>query len=251
MSPVFRALIRFWWLPVAGAIVGVVAAAALISRQPPPVYTATDNVLVTSPNSPYLRTAQMQIIGTSTKATTKGKKKRGAASGTSTSSVPPDTQVLVNAANLYPLLIQSDGIRKLRESLYGPTPGRLTASALASSTNTYGVYHPSPLPVIVVKTTSRRPASASKLADDTVRAFGVWLLRRQVSAGIPKSQRITIEQLRVRVTATTNSKLGLPLFAGVVVLLAFCGLALVADRARARREDTDEGAAPVPHRRVA
>ena len=82
-------------------------------------------------------------------------------------------------------------------------------------------------------------------------AFGVWLLRRQVDAGIPRSQRITIEQLRVRVASTSNSKLGFPLFAGVVVFLAFCGLAVIADRVRAGREDPVEGAAPVPHRRVA
>ena len=58
---------------------------------------------------------------------------------TASAPTPPDTQVLVNAANLYPLLIQSDVIAKLRRDTYGPTPGTVTATALASSTNTYGV----------------------------------------------------------------------------------------------------------------
>jgi hypothetical protein len=149
------------------------------------------------------------------------------------------------------MLIQSDEIRKLRIKLYGAVSGRVTASALASSTNTYGVYHPSPLPLITLKTTSKRPAAAAKLASDTVQAFQVWILRRQRDSGIPKSQRITIEQLRVRVQSSGGSTLGLPLFAGVLVLLGFCGLAVLADRVRPRRAGALEDAAPVAHRRVA
>jgi hypothetical protein len=159
--------------------------------------------------------------------------------------------VLVNAANLYPQFIQSDEIRKLRVQLYGATPGIVTASALASSTNTYGVYHPSPLPLITVRTTSRKPEGAAKLATNTVRAFGIWLLRRQQHSGIPTSQRITIEQLRVRVASSGNSSLGLPVFGAALVLLAFCGLAVLLDRVRPRREGALDGAAPVAHRRVA
>ena len=249
MSPALKAVGRFWWLPVIGLAVGIAAAAALVSRQPPTIYTASDTVLVSSPALPYLRTAQTQTTQIPAKATTaKGKKP---APTTSTTIVPPDTQVLVNAANLYPMLIQSDEIRKLRVQLYGATPGLVTASALASSTNTYGVYHPSPLPLITVKTTSRRPGAAAKLASDTVHAFGIWILRRQRASGIPKSQRITIEQLRVRVQSSGGSTLGLPLFAAVLVLLAFCALAVLVDRVRPRREGALEGAAPVAHRRVA
>jgi hypothetical protein len=230
--------------------VGLVGAAALVSRQPPAIYTAADTVLVTSENAPYLRTAQMQITQTAGKGKiVKGKKP---APSSQTTVVPPDTQVLVNAANLYPQFIQSDEIRKLRVALYGATPGIVTASALASSTNTYGVYHPSPLPLITVRTTSRKPEGAARLANNTVRAFGIWLLRRQKAAGIPKSQRITIEQLRVRVAQSSgNSKLGLPVFAAVLVLLGFCGLAVLLDRVRPRREGALDGAAPVAHRRVA
>jgi uncharacterized protein involved in exopolysaccharide biosynthesis len=256
MNSALNALVRFWWLPLVGVAAGVLAAAVLISRQPPTIYTATDTVLVNSPSAPYLRTAQTQSTALPaprhSNAAGKGaKKKRQPAQPTvrATTSAP-DTQVLVNAANLYPLLIQSDEIRKLRESLYGKTPGRVTATALASSTNTYGVYHPSPLPVITVKTTSRRSRSAQKLAADTVSAFGVWIAQRQKDAGIPKSERITIEQLRVRVQSSSSSSLGMPAFALVVVLLAFCGLALLADRVRPRGEAVrEESAAMTPARR--
>ena len=249
MSPGLKALVRFWWLPVLGLAAGIFVAAALVARQPGPIYTASDTVLVTSPASPYLRTAQLQTTATPAKATA-AKHKKSTSPSTSTTSAPPDTQVLVNAANLYPMLIQSDEIRKLRVKLYGATPGRLSASAIASSTNSYGVYHPSPLPVIMVKTTSKRPGAAAKLATDTVNAFGVWLLHRQQASDIPKSQRITIEQLRVRVQSSGGSTLALPLFAAVLVLLGFCGLAVLVDRARPRREEALEGA-PVAHRRVA
>ena len=249
MSPVLKAVRRFWWLLAIGLIAGAVAAAALVKRQPAPIYTASDTVLVWSPSAPYLRTAQTQTTQTPAKGTArKGKKP---VPSTSTTIVPPNTQVLVNAANLYPMFIQSDEIRKLRVKLYGAVPGKVTASAFASSTNTYGVYHPSPLPLITVKTTSKRPAAAAKLAADTVHAFGIWIVRRQRNSGIPKSQRITIEQLRVRVQSSSNSKLGLPLFAGVLVLLAFCALAVLVDRVRPRREGAVEGTAPVAHRRVA
>jgi hypothetical protein len=249
MSPALKAVGRFWWLALIGAAVGVVAAAALVSRQPPAIYTASDTVLVSSPNAPYLRTAQTQTTQTAGKG--KPVKGKPVKPSSSTTIVPPDTQVLVNAANLYPQFIQSDEIRKLRVKLYGATPGTVTATALASSTNTYGVYHPSPLPLITVKTTSRQPQAAARLATNTVRAFGIWLLRRQQQSGIPKSQRITIEQLRVRVLSSSSSKLGLPLFAGVLVLLAFCGLAVLVDRMRPRREGALDDAAPVAHRRVA
>jgi hypothetical protein len=175
MSPALKAVGRFWWLPVIGLLVGIVAAAALVSRQPATIYTASDTVLVSSPSLPYLRTAQMQTTQVPAKGSTvKGKKKVPAT--TSTTVVPPDTQVLVNAANLYPALIQSDEIRKLRVKLYGAVPGRVTASALASSTNTYGVYHPSPLPLITVPPVA---AAAHHREDDLEKARSGGEARRR------------------------------------------------------------------------
>jgi hypothetical protein len=255
MIQALNAVLRFWWLPVIGLVVGVAAAVGLLSRQPATIYTATDTVLVTSPSAPYLRTAQTQATTVPAQAKKSGpgaKRKPVTPASVRSTTSAPDTQVLVNAANLYPLLIQSDEIRKLRIAQFGPTPGRVSATALASSTNTYGVYHPSPLPVITVKTTSRRSGAAQKLAVDTVSTFGMWIAQRQKDAGVPKAERITIEQLRVRVQSSGGTSYGLPAFVLVVVLLAFGGLAVLADRLRPRRNPVLEGHVPVAsHQRVA
>ena len=240
MSPTLKALVRFWWIVAIGVAVAAVVAFGLARRQPAPVYTASENGLVTSPSVPYLRTVQTGTTGARAKVPATG------------STVATDTQALVNAANLYPLLIQSNKIARLRESLYGPAHGTLTVSALASSTNTYGVYHPSPLPVITVKATAGRPAAAEKLAVDTVRAFDLWILRQQKASGIPPTQRITIERLGVTVKSSGGSSAGLPLFAGLLVLLGFCGLAVAVDRLRPPPSTAVEEAAPArPHRHVA
>lgn len=248
-----RGLLRFWWLVVLGLAAGVVGAGALISHEPPTIYTANDTVLVNSADAPYLRTVQPAAPVTTASKSSSKKKKQATVKSTTPAPTPPNTQVLVNAANLYPLFMQSDEIRKLRISLYGPTPGRVTANAIASSTNTYGVYHPSPLPVIMVKATSRRSKSAQKLAVDTVKAFGIWIVRHQQEAGVPRSQRINVEQLRVRVQSSSGTTYSLPAFAALVCVLAFCGLAVLADRVWPRRAEATEagGARMAPSRHVA
>src|SRR5690348_15742383 len=60
MPPAVRALLRFWWLVVIGAAVAIVVGGAVYERQPKPTYNVSANVLVNSPEAPYLRTAQPQ-----------------------------------------------------------------------------------------------------------------------------------------------------------------------------------------------
>jgi hypothetical protein len=111
------------------------------------------------------------------------------------------------------------------------------ANALNSSTNTFGVFRPSSLPIVEVKATSRTAENASKLATATVTAFQTWILDQQRGAGIPSAQRITVQQLQAPVLTTTGGpSWGLPLFIGALVVLGFCGLAVVADNARPARE---------------
>lgn len=238
MSATAGALLRFWWLLVAGIAAGVFVAVAVYSLESEAKHTATTRVFVNSASAPYLRTQQTQSLAPRVRSV------RNAKGGTRTvkqppaaSSDAPDTQTLVNAANLYPLLIESDRIAKIREAQAGTIAGTVKANALNSSTNTFGVFRPSSLPVVEVKATSRTAANASELATTTVTAFQTWILEQQRSAGIPSAQRITVSQLEDPVLTTTGGpSWGLPLFVGALVFLGFCGLAVIADNARPARD---------------
>ena len=172
MNATAGALLRFWWLVIAGIAAGVLVAVLVYSLESQAKHTATTRVFVSSPSAPYLRTQQSQAHAPRVRTV------RNASGGTRTvqqppsaSSEAPDTQTLVNAANLYPLLIESDRIAAIRESQAGTIPGTVKANALNSSTNTFGVFRPSSLPVVEVKATSRTAANASELATATVAAF--------------------------------------------------------------------------------
>jgi hypothetical protein len=247
MNTTAGALLRFWWLVVAGVAAGAFVALVVYSLESSAKHTATTKLFVNSPAAPFLRTQQTQTKTQSGKVV----HSRAVQPSTSTSQ-PPDTQTLVNAANTYPLLIESDEIARVREQLVGTVPGTVKANALNASTNTYGVFRPSPLPVIEVKATSKNQGDAQKLADGTVQAFASWMLAQQKSHRIPAGQRISVQQLqRAVITTTGGPSPGLPLFIGALVLLAFCGLAVVADGARPAEartaRETPHGAPASPH----
>lgn len=224
MSPGVHALARFWWLVVAGLIVGGAAAVLVYSAQHGKRHVATAQLLVNSPSAPYLRGSETTLTGQSTKLRQTRTTNTGGA-------VPPDTQTLVNAANLYPFLIQSDQIARYRESLYGATPGTLTATAHNASTNTYGVYHPSPLPIIDVTAKAKLASDAGALVQNTIQAFSKWVGLEQRTKRIPSSERLQVQELTAPVvTSTGGPRPGLPIFVGALVFLAFCGLALVLGR---------------------
>jgi capsular polysaccharide biosynthesis protein len=239
-----RALARFWWLVLAGIILGGAVAVAVYKLEAKPKYTATTSLFVNSPNAPYLRTQQTPA-GTPTGPASKNSQPPAKSSAAQSA---PDTATLVNAANTYPLLIQSDQIARVRNAHYGTLRGTVTANALNATTNSYGVFRPSPLPVIQVKATANSASGAEKLADATVGAFQLWLRSQQTTHGIPPSERISVQQLSVPAVTTTGGRSkGLPLFLGVIVLLALCGLAIMLDHQRpATRESTraDEARGP-------
>jgi hypothetical protein len=238
MSQTVGALVRFWWLVVAGIAAGVFAALLVYSLESEAKHTATTRVFVSSPSAPYLRTQQSQAQAPRVRTI------RSGTGGTRTvrqpptaSSEAPDTQTLVNAANLYPLLIESDRIKAIRESQAGTIPGTVKANALNSSTNTFGAFRPSTLPVDEVKATSGTAANAAELATATVTAFATWIKDQQRAARIPSAQRIIVTQLEEpELTTTGGPSLGLPLFVGALVFLGFCGMAVIADNARPVRD---------------
>ena len=248
MNTTAGALARFWWIVLFGLVAGGAAAVAIYSLEAPAKHTATARLMVNSPAAPYLRTQQPLLKAQATRVGGVGKAKLQ-----SITQQAPDTQTLVNAANLYPLLIESDRIAQLREVQTGPIQGTIKAAALNASTNTYGVFRPSVLPVIEVKATSKHSADAEELATETIAAFSRWMVAEQRTHGIPVSQRIAVQQLKRPALATTGGpSYGLPLFVGVLVLLGFCGLAVVADHAwpataEARTRETAPGTAASPH----
>jgi hypothetical protein len=253
MNSYGHAFRNYWWLVVVGLVVGVLAAVLVVSQQSTKKYTAETKLFVNSPNDPYLRTQETQLTpqapklhavrtSSSSGSTTKLQQ---VAQPPAVSFAAPDTQTLVKAANLYPLLIESDQIKHLREQITGDTPGTVTATALNSSTNTYGVYHESPLPIVDVKAKSKHSGDATKLADGTVQAFAGWIVAKQKAAKVPPAQRITVLQLQEpKITSSGGPSAGLPLFIGLAVLLGFCGLAIVADRTRGSRERVAGDEAP-------
>jgi capsular polysaccharide biosynthesis protein len=246
MNPSARALVNYWWLVVAGLVVGVLAAVIVVSQQSSKKYTAEAKLFVNAPNDPYLRTQEQTVTpqapklhavrsvvpGTNTSTT----KLRSVAQPPAVSYAAPDTDTLVKAANLYPFLITSDAVKRLREQVTGKVSGTVTATALNSSVNGFGVYHESPLPIIDVLAKSKHSGDATKLADGTGTAFAAWIAARQKAAKVPPAQRIAILKLaEPKLSSTGGPSAGLPLFVGLLVLLGFCGLAIVADRSRGPR----------------
>ena len=237
MSATAGALVRFWWLVIAGIAAGVLVALVVYSLESEAKHTATTRIFVSSPSAPYLRTQQSQAQAPRVRTIRNATGTRTVQQPPSSSSEAPDTQTLVNAANLYPLLIESARIKAIRESQAGTIPGTVKANALNSSTNTFGVFRPSTLPVDEVKATSRTAANATELATATVTAFATWIKDQQRAAGIPSAQRIIVTQLEEPVLTTTGGpSWGLPLFVGALVFLGFCGLAVIVDNARPARE---------------
>ena len=60
MNSTAGALLRFWWLVVAGIAAGAFVAVFVYSLQSEAKHTATTRVLVNSASAPYLRTQQTQ-----------------------------------------------------------------------------------------------------------------------------------------------------------------------------------------------
>jgi hypothetical protein len=243
------ALRRFWWVVAIGAVVAAVIAFLMVYtvedgklvKREQPVYTAVARLFVTSGEAPYLRTTVPRYtdvpIGTG---------------GTQTTSRPlsqvldaPDTRTLVAATNVYPLLIESDDVAKLRSDLYGNLPGTVTAQAIFSGA-TATRYQASEIPVIELFATAGKPGDAIALASATSKTFRQWMSREQNKAGIDVKQRILIQELEAPTEAvpTGGGGIALPVLAMLAVLTAFGAGAIMLDRLYPRPEE-DEDAADV------
>lgn len=239
------ALRRFWWIVLVGAIFAVVAALLMrysveaavppkLTAREQPVYTAEARLFVTSGQAPYLRTSVTRVeqvpIGAGEGA--------GAEATFSRITDPPDVKTLVDAANVYPLLIVSDEVSQLREKLFGPLPGEVAAQTIFASA-TANRYQPSQIPVIELFGTAGSPEEARALAGATSEAFQRWIIREQNRAGIEPGQRILIQELAAPgpAFATGGAGIGLPVLALLAIITAFGAVAIMLDRMYPRPRD--------------
>jgi hypothetical protein len=240
-----RALWRFGWLIVIGACIAALVPMLMLYKPkwPPtprtrPSYVAKTQILVDSPTGPFLRT-QPKIVGQS-----QGRNDTPPSKNPVVPSVS-DTRSLVEAANLFPLLVTSDEVAAIREKRVGVIRGTVTAKALFAS---QGVnrYRPGSVPVMEITAVARHPKPALRLATGTATAFEIWLADRQEQSNIPPNQRIVLRPIQAAAVAKTGSAgKGLPMLVGLAILAAFIGLAIALDRARPRTNASRRAPRPV------
>jgi hypothetical protein len=212
-----RVLRRYWWLLLIGVVIGeVVALVGARAKSVPISWTAQSTVLVTSSDATYYRTDPLS-------------------DASQAPSTDATNRALVDAANLYPLLIQSDRIVKLREQMFGPTAGEIQAQAIFASQTSAG-FRASSIPVIQINSASPTRGTAIKLADQTVAAFVRYIRGQQQSAKVAPGQRVRIQQLTAAHVIDTNggTSYGLAGILGLSVLIAFGALAFMLDSVAGR-----------------
>jgi len=200
-----------------------------VSKRAKPTFVASTELLVDSPSGPYLRTVTKQA----TEALRSGSKSSKTPTTTSSSPVAPvtDTKSLIDAANLFPLFIESDAVYAIRRKLVGDIPGVVNAKALYSLAGATR-FRPSTIPVMQISASAPRPKFAIALAEGTARAFDIWLARQQERASIPPAQRIIVRELHAPTgaVATGGSSKGLPGLVSLGVLGLFVALAVLLDQ---------------------
>jgi hypothetical protein len=230
-----RALRRYWWLLLLGVGVATIAAVAAVYRidfgsVPPTLekraqvtYTASARLLVTSAEAPYFRTTVPR--------TTEGGTSDGTATDATTFRSAPDLGTLISTANLYPVLIESDEVQRIRQEMAGLLPGSVTARAIyaVSSANRFEL---SQVPVVEIYASAGTYSGAVDLAQATVEAFKTYVDRNQDAANLQGGERILLQDLQrpEDAIASGGSSLSLPLMLFVVVSAAFAALAIILDR---------------------
>ena len=155
------------------------------------------------------------------------------------STAAPDTKTLVNAANLYPLLIESDRIKTIREAQAGTIPGtRHGERAQLLDQHVRRLQAVARCPWSRSRRPRARPRTPRCWRPRRVTAFADLDPRTSSAARASRrQQRIIVQQLQTPALTTTGGpSWGLPLFVGALVFLGFCGLAVIADNARPSRE---------------
>lgn len=233
-----NALLRFWWVVVLGCVVGVGLAVWMVYEIPGftprdrTLWTAQARIFVTSSQGQYVRLSVPRSVEPTTTAASQGQDATDrAGGGPVVFSETPNVQPLLAAANLYPLLIESDDVAKLREELYGPLPGTVYATAY-SAVSTPSRFTPAQLPVIDIFATSGLPDQAIALAGATADTFKAWIRKEQDRARVAPKERIIIRELVApsRTVPSGGPSYGIPVLVTMAIIAAFGTLAVVLDQ---------------------
>jgi len=235
-NPYVGALKRYWWVLVVGVGVALVAAIAAVYRidfgsVPPSLekreqitYTSSARLLVTSAEAPYFRTTVPRV--SEVPATGEDEEP-----SSTTFLTAPDLGTLISTANLYPILVESDEVARIRQELSGPLPGTVTSRAIYE-VNSPSRFELSQVPVLEIYGSSDTFGGAVKLTEATVDAFLAYMDRTQDDANLGRDERILLQQIQrpTGAVASGGSSLSLPLMLFVVISAAFAGLAILLDR---------------------
>jgi hypothetical protein len=223
-----RALGRFWWLLVLGLGIAAIAAIAAVYRidfssgslekKAQITYTASSRLLITSAEAPFVRTSITRDLA-------------GADGTTQEYTSSPDIGTLITAANLYPILIESDEVRKLRDEMAGPLPGSVTTRAIYE-VNSPSRFELSQVPVVEVYGHAGTSEGAVAIAQATVNAFKEFVEQTQDSAGLRRQERVLVEEIQRPdgAIASGGTSASLPLMLFVIIAAAFFALAILLDR---------------------
>jgi len=150
--------------------------------------------------------------------------------GTSSSFADPSR--FTTLALQYAKLVDTDPLRKIRQSRWGPLYGQVIAAAIPATSDANGDV----IPVLSVAGIANSPAAAESLSIHSVEAFEIWLRRQQNAAKVPASDRVltaTISKASpAKVYAARSS--ALPLIVFIAVMVAFSALAFVLENLRPR-----------------
>lgn len=261
MNSYVRAATRMWWLLLIGLLAGAFVTVHLARKHKPASYSASAQLLVDSTERPFLRTGISQ--GQPQPARTHVKKIPGTgATVTTTTPAPaqptqqnPDTQILVQTANLLPMVVTSDPVMSLRKKLYGDIPGTVTSKALYAN-NGVARFTLSQFPILEIDSVSNSGANAEKLANATALALRHWVTKSQSQSHVPRAQRVVLRPLLTAKTAVAqkHTRRGLAVLVGAVVLAMFFALAVGLDllipsrrrKHKASQDLTEEDAPAVP-----
>ena len=246
-----RALRRFWWVLVLGAVLALLAALSArftISFFPPGLeekekvsWTAESRLLITSADNPHFRSKETILVprgpggGTGTSADEGTAPESGdpatAADDLVPFSSPPDLNTIVRNANTYPYVIESDEVANYRRREFGELPGSVTALGVTSVVTANRI-ELSEIPIIRLIAVADTPGDAVGLADKTGKAFIGWLGKFQDESDIPPEDRIVVEQLNTPrgAVASAGPSTTLPVAVFLAVFAAFCVLAVLLDR---------------------